>query len=127
ARPVDPALRPDLLLDAAGDGPDVRVPGLVSLNVVDLLQPIEVEREEREGRAVGVAPFDHRREVVLERAVVRETGEAVGAGDLREVLDLGAARVAVALAAAQARGANRVPEEAGEAGEEDEREVGRAG
>src|SRR5581483_12474806 len=28
ARPVDPALRPDLLLDGAGDGPDVRVPGL---------------------------------------------------------------------------------------------------
>jgi len=88
AGPVDGAPTPDLVADARGDRFNVLVARLMALDVVDLLEAVEVEREQRERRPAGVALLDRLGEVILERAVVPESGEAVGARDVREPFDL---------------------------------------
>ena len=62
----------------SADGADALVAGLVAERVVDLLQAVEVEHHDAEGRARARAARDLALEVLVERAVVAEPGEAVG-------------------------------------------------
>ena len=74
--PVTGRRLPEHLADAF----DVAVARLVALRVVDLLQPVEVERHQREDRARRGAAVDLRPEVVMEGAMVPEARQVVGAG-----------------------------------------------
>ena len=80
-------------------GEDV-VAGRVAVHVVDALEVVEVEHDERDGRLVGRGDEELLPEPLVERAVVPEPGEWVG---LRLVLERGAnVRVSIASAAASA-------------------------
>ena len=66
-------------------------PGLVAELVVDRLQPVEVEHDERQRDAGAPDALELARQVLLEGAVVAQAGERVGDGDLREPRELLAA------------------------------------
>ena len=87
ARPVNRSLAADHSPQRLRDLLDVRVACEVPLGVVDPLEAVEVDREQHE-RSVRRRPLrDRRREGLVERAVVAEAGEAVGARLQAELLD----------------------------------------
>ena len=77
ADPVGAVGRAHRRVQALGKGADPRVAGLVAERVVDLLQAVEVEHDDAEVGAGPSAAGDSF-EVLVERAMVAEAGEAVG-------------------------------------------------
>ncbi len=87
ARAMDDSVVADDALDAVGDLLDAGVACDVALYVVDLLQPVEIDREDDERRAAGVSFGDRGRQRLLERALVAQPGQVVRPGLLGQLAD----------------------------------------
>ena len=74
---IDPAQARDGEAAEVGQGP---VAGGVALLVVDRLELVDVQQDERDRDAVAVGLGDLTVELLLERTVVAETGERIGEG-----------------------------------------------
>ena len=85
--PVHTALTADNLPQGVGDLPDLHVARGVTASVVDLLQPVKVDREQRERLRRLCPSGDRDAEVVFERAAVSEPGQRVGPGLRGELVD----------------------------------------
>ncbi len=84
ADPVRGVGRAHRRAEAFADRADALVAGLVAERVVDLLQPVEIEHHEAEAGAGARAARDLALEILVERTVVAEAGEAVGERGLLE-------------------------------------------
>jgi hypothetical protein len=76
--------RPRVAAEPLRDRREHRVAGLVPVRVVDLLELVDVEHDERERRPLAMRPLDVLDEPLLQPAVVSEAGERVGEGELGE-------------------------------------------
>ena len=72
SQPHDQVVLADAALQPPGDGAEQRVPGGVAEGVVDRLEPVEIDAEQRHGR-IGRVPG----EAFLEHAPVGQPGERV--------------------------------------------------
>lgn len=77
------------------DARESLIAGCVPERVVDLLEPVEVDDQERAGAPVGVAPGDLLGELELEPAPVDDTGEGVVVGEVAKLVLDALARVDV--------------------------------
>jgi hypothetical protein len=75
---ADRVLRAHRRLQAGGDLEQQRVAGLVAERVVDELEAVDVEEEDRDGaRAAAHAPAQREREAVAEQRAVGQPGQLV--------------------------------------------------
>ncbi len=93
---VDRPLVTDGLPEAPARVAEVLVAGLVPLRVVDLLEPVEVDRHQREAGSTLRTCLDRRGQVVVEGTVIPEPGEAVRSRRYPQEGDLGVAHQPVA-------------------------------
>ncbi len=97
---VDAAVDTDDFAKAVGDLPDLQVARRMTATVVDRLQPVEVDGEQRERlRGLG-STRDRQTEVVLEGAAIPEARQRVGASLCRELVDASLVRALDATAVA---------------------------
>jgi hypothetical protein len=73
------------LTQSVGEHPEDDVAAVMALGVVDMLEMVDVEQDDREGIAVARGDFEVVQELSFEVPAVRKTGEHVGSADLLEL------------------------------------------
>ena len=86
AQTAEELVAPHLARHLARDPDQHRVARAMAERVVDVLEIVEVEEEQREARAVALRVRDHARELFVEAVAVVEAGQRVALGEIDELL-----------------------------------------
>ena len=78
AEPAEQIARPYRRRNQVAERLEHAIAGLMPGRVVDLLEAIEIEQQQRRGPAIGDRPFEQRAAEIEERAAIGDPGQRIG-------------------------------------------------